>query len=196
MGSQYKNAKVYKILNHIDDDVYVGSTCQPLSKRMAQHRQDAVRSLYSKRIVYEKMTRMGFDHFYIELVEECPCDNKEQLRKKEGQYIRDIATLNNNVAGRSKSEYKHDNKDRISVQNKEYAKAHREHKTTLQKERREENIELYKQSNKSDYEKHREQRLSYMKTKHDCECGGHYMTVHKIRHMKSNKHQTYLKTLE
>ena len=49
------------------------------------------------------MTRMGFDQFYIQLVEECPCDNRDQLMKKEGQCIRDIATLNNNIAGEVKA---------------------------------------------------------------------------------------------
>ena len=35
----YKNAKIYKVLNDVTDDVYVGSTCQTLSKRMAEHRK-------------------------------------------------------------------------------------------------------------------------------------------------------------
>ena len=39
------NAKIYCIRNYNDSDVYVGSTCQPLSKRMADHRM----SINSKR---------------------------------------------------------------------------------------------------------------------------------------------------
>ena len=34
----YGNGKIYKIVNTIDNDIYIGSTCQPLSKRMAWHR--------------------------------------------------------------------------------------------------------------------------------------------------------------
>ena len=29
----YKNGKIYQILNNVNDDVYVGSTTQPLCKK-------------------------------------------------------------------------------------------------------------------------------------------------------------------
>ena len=35
----YNNGKIYTIRNNIDSYIYVGSTCQPLSKRMAIHRK-------------------------------------------------------------------------------------------------------------------------------------------------------------
>ncbi len=37
----YANGEIYKVLNSINDGVYVGSTCQPLSKRMTEHRARA-----------------------------------------------------------------------------------------------------------------------------------------------------------
>ena len=37
----YKNGKIYCIRNTLDDNIYVGSTTQPLSKRMVKHRCDA-----------------------------------------------------------------------------------------------------------------------------------------------------------
>ena len=37
----YSNGKIYCIRNNIDKQIYIGSTCQSLSKRMAYHRQDA-----------------------------------------------------------------------------------------------------------------------------------------------------------
>ena len=36
---EYKNGKIYSIRNSIDDDVYIGSTTQPLSKRFFWHKQ-------------------------------------------------------------------------------------------------------------------------------------------------------------
>ena len=36
----YKNDKIYQILNSITDDMYVGATTQPLSKRMVKHRHE------------------------------------------------------------------------------------------------------------------------------------------------------------
>ena len=35
---KYQDGKIYQILNSETDDVYVGSTCQKLSKRMTNHR--------------------------------------------------------------------------------------------------------------------------------------------------------------
>ena len=40
----YKNGKIYQILNNVNDDIYVGSTCQALSKRMYQHRSTCDKS--------------------------------------------------------------------------------------------------------------------------------------------------------
>ena len=39
----YSNGKIYCIRNTITDDIYIGSTTQPLCKRMAYHRSDTQR---------------------------------------------------------------------------------------------------------------------------------------------------------
>ena len=93
--------KIYKILNNVNDDVYIGSTCQSLSKRMAKHRE-SVNSVYKKhRPLYAKMRELGVINFYIELIIEYPCENLEQLHAVEGQYIRSQGTLNAAIAGRT-----------------------------------------------------------------------------------------------
>ena len=43
----YSKGKIYKILNTIDDEIYVGSTCETLSQRMARHRSDMKRLSHS-----------------------------------------------------------------------------------------------------------------------------------------------------
>jgi predicted GIY-YIG superfamily endonuclease len=35
----YGNGKVYKIINYTSDDIYVGSTCLQLSKRLSHHKE-------------------------------------------------------------------------------------------------------------------------------------------------------------
>ena len=37
----YKNGKIYQILNNVNDAVYVGSTTQPLCKRLYNHKQNS-----------------------------------------------------------------------------------------------------------------------------------------------------------
>ena len=114
----YNNGKIYCIRNNITDDIYVGSTTQPLSKRMAKHRQNATYINTNHRIFYSKVNEIGVENFYIELIENCPCESLEQLRKREGHYIRKMATLNQQIAGRTQKEYQE--------ANKEYAEQHKE----------------------------------------------------------------------
>ena len=66
------------------------------------------------------MNTIGCDLFYMELIEEYPCSSKDELRRREGHYIRLIGTLNMCIAGRTKQEWKNDNKEHISAQNKRY----------------------------------------------------------------------------
>ena len=40
---RYKNGKIYKIVNDINDQLYIGSTCLPLSKRLYNHKKECER---------------------------------------------------------------------------------------------------------------------------------------------------------
>lgn len=107
----YKNGKIYKIANDINDDVYVGSTTQSLSKRMAKHKEMLTNKRKNHYNIYMKLIELGKEHFYIELIEEYQCDNVEQLRAREGHFIRQMGTLNARIEGRTKKEYTIDTKD-------------------------------------------------------------------------------------
>ena len=50
--------------------------------------------------LYKSMRHIGNDNFYIELIELSPCNSREEVRAREGQYIRERCTLNTNIAGR------------------------------------------------------------------------------------------------
>ncbi len=174
----FENGKVYKILNTIDDDVYVGSTCQPLCKRMAKHRNYTADKSQCHRPLYVKMKLFGLDKFYIELIEECPCESKEQLRKREGHYIKLMGTLNVLMAGNTTKETNHNyyennkekhaqhskeyyetHKEQIKQYNKEYHDKHKEETAAQQKQHYVENKEIILQRNK----KYREQNQDKLK---------------------------------
>ena len=125
MSNKYENAKVYCILNLIDDDVYVGSTCQTLSQRMTKHRHNT-KSRPDAMKITQKMRDQGIENFYIKLLEEYPCENKEQLMKKEGEWIRNISTLNDKVMGRTHAEWmkkwREENKEQYLETKREYRK--------------------------------------------------------------------------
>ena len=63
--------------------------------------------------LHQKMRKSDINDQYIELYENFPCDNKEQLNNREGKVIREIATLNKNIAGRTIKEYYEQNKENI-----------------------------------------------------------------------------------
>ena len=181
----YKNGTIYKILNTVDDACYVGSTCQALSNRMAYHRKARARKVKNTKGIYSKMLEIGVDKFYIELIENYPCDNIEQLRKREGEYIRQLGTLNINIAGRTPKEgmtaYRETNKDELKQKKKQYYDEHRE-QILIQKK-------TYSKINSGTInEKHREKIL--------CCCGCWTTYGHKLRHERSLKHQNYISKLK
>ena len=122
----YKNEKICCIRNKVDDDIYVGSTCSPLSKRMSGHRTDMKTRPKTCSKLYQNMEEIGLDQFYIELLLEYPCENKEQLHAKEGEYIRKYGTLNNIIAGRSKKEQYIECRETIPQKQKKYTERNRE----------------------------------------------------------------------
>jgi len=153
MECKYQNAKIYCIKNNLDNNVYVGSTTKTLSQRMAKHR-NAMKK-HPNTGLYSKMNELGSDQFYIELIEEYPCDNLEQLRKREGKFIKKFGTLNKCIAGRTKKEHYTDNKDTVLAKVKAYQEANKDTIKAKQKEYREANRDQiraqkkqYKEANK------------------------------------------------
>ena len=202
-SKDYKNGKIYCIRNNINDDVYVGSTTQPLSKRMAKHREDAKRENKMHRTFYSKVNEIGIENFYIELIEDYPCESLEQLRKREGHYIRKMGTLNQQIAGRTGKEWEQDNKEKRKEyfeQNKdkikEYHKEYHKEYATQNKEQ----IKIYRtEYKKVNKEKIQQQSHEYYESNKNklsekmiCACGGKYTVSHKSHHEKSMKHQQFI----
>lgn len=78
MRKYKREFNVYKIVNDIDDSVYVGSTTTELWHRMSQHRADARKG--QKSPLYDLMREYGAEHFKIELVKR---STEERLKADE-----------------------------------------------------------------------------------------------------------------
>ena len=154
---KFQNGKIYFIGNFIDDEIYIGSSCQSLQKRFQQHK-DSMNSYKKNRKLYVKMIELGIEHFYIEEIEKCPCNNLEELRKRERHYIKERQPiLNKQIPTRTEKEWRADNKDYLQEyekkrqeKNKEEIKAyqqkyHQEHKEEIQAQRKE-----YREKNKEE----------------------------------------------
>ena len=124
-NKDYTKGKIYIIRNSENDLTYIGSTCQTLAQRMTQHRVDMRKYPHYK--LYQAMNELGKDAFYIELLEDYPCQRKEELLKKEGDKIREYqSALNKIINGRSQKEYKEDNKEQIETYQRLYNQSHRD----------------------------------------------------------------------
>jgi hypothetical protein len=91
----YKNGKIYSLRSPHTDKVYVGSTTQPLFKRLSKHRGN----YYCWKRGTDKRYNTSFEIFdygdaFIELIEEYPCENKMLLNKREGEIIRSMECVN------------------------------------------------------------------------------------------------------
>ena len=176
-NKKVKKGKIYKIIALIDNydinDVYYGSTTQKLCRRFNFHKSDYInkkKAISSSSIIFDKY---GLENCKIILIEEFDYINKEDLCKKEAEYILNNKCVNKRISYKSKEDKI---KDKII-----YDKNYRE----LNKEKKLKNHKLYYQLNK--------EKLSKSNT---CECGGLYKTYHKTTHMKTKKHKEYIKTKE
>jgi len=59
-------SKIYKIVNDINDDVYIGSTtCNNIIQRWGQHLTDAYKSKNENKPLYKMIREIGYEHFKI-----------------------------------------------------------------------------------------------------------------------------------
>ena len=118
-NTKYSKAKIYKIVDVGYNKCYYGSTITTLNKRFYHHKRDYKQSKKSSNS-YQIFDEYGLDNVKIELVELVNVNNKEELLKIEGGYIKNNDCVNKNIAGRTKQEYRFDKRDNIKTYNKQY----------------------------------------------------------------------------
>ncbi len=177
MSQDLSKGKIYKITNDYNDDVYVGSTCDTLVKRFSSHKShiNCVRVVNIP--LYVLMREIGTDRFRIELIENYPCEDKYQLRQREGYFIRQFGNLNRQIAGRTKKENKEDNKEKLKEKTLEYRKENREQ--ILEKQR---NYYCSK--------------IEDLKQKVMCECGCEITRYSINNHKNTKRHKKLMENLQ
>ena len=120
----YQKGKIYCIRSHQTDKVYVGSTIQTLSLRMCGHRKSLKNYKNGKYHYVTSFDILEYDDAYIELIEDFACENKSQLEKREGHFIREMDCVNKVVAGRTVKEFEEENKDFVKQRQKKYREVH------------------------------------------------------------------------
>ena len=186
----YQKGKIYKLWSPQgeEDEIYYGSTIDELRKRKNQHKLK--KNSCSSKILFEK-----YDDVRIELLEDYPCNNRAELEKKEGEYIRANKCLNRNVAGRTRKEWYEDNKENTLKLVKEYYENNKQSILEHHKEYQEQNKEKiterkkkYNQNNKQSILEYNKKYNENNKDKVTCDCGCIFRKNGLIRHQKTSKH--------
>ena len=158
----YSKGQIYTLRSYQTDEIYIGSSINKLPKRLGKHKTDHKNWKNGKNHYMTSYEIIKYDDCYIELLEEYPCENKNQLEKREGHHIRSMDCVNKNIAGRTIKEYLIDNADKIKEQTKQY---------------RIENTDKINEKRKE---------------KFNCDCGGKYTKINLARHQKTKKHIDFI----
>jgi len=165
---KYGNGKIYRIVNINNETIYIGSTCQTLSNRLSTH------------------THRGNGNKII-LIEECPCETKEQLRMREQAVIEEHERLLNmnrayvypeqrkGLKLESNRKYYEKNKEKIDQYNQKNKEKISEYKREYREKNKEKISEYNREYNQNNKEKIKKKVVcEYCK----CEVGKYYLKKH------------------
>ena len=188
----YSKGKIYTIRCLTDDSlIYVGSTIEALSKRWGGHKGDSKRS---DMLIYQAINN-DWGNWRIYLFELYPCNSIEELRRREGEVIREIGTLNKEIAGRTWKEWYEDNKEKIYKQQKNWIENNKEHYQNYHKKWYEDNKEHHLEVSKKWARDNREYINEKRNEKMTCSCGCIINISSKGKHEKTKKHLDKIKIM-
>lgn len=147
----YQLGKIYKLISP-SGLIYIGSTCEILSKRLGGHKGDYKyyqkhknRHFISSFILFEE----DIDNIDIVLIENYPCNSKDELRARERYYIDSLKCVNKNKPFLIQEDFKEYNKKFC----KKYYEKNKEYFFQKHKKYYEKNKEKIKEYNKEYREK-------------------------------------------
>jgi hypothetical protein len=88
------NGKIYTIKSKETDLMYIGSTFEPLSKVLIRHKEEYKWYLRGRFTDAHPFELVKYEDAYIELLEDYPCENEKQLRKRKEELIRENKCVN------------------------------------------------------------------------------------------------------
>jgi hypothetical protein len=183
----YSLGKIYKIVDNTNNNIYIGSTCEPtLARRLASHRTNYNNYLKEKNNFTTSFDIIKNNNYEIILIENYPCANKDELHSRERFHIESNVCINKVIPKRTRKEYNQDKKDEIHDYNVKYYNEIKDKNDYKEK--------------KSAYKK-----LYYLKNKEEinavcnqemlCECGITFTKGNKSRHYNSKRHARLMEEL-
>lgn len=189
----FKRGKIYRVKSLLKHRSYVGSTCRSILARWTNHRSDAKR-LWDKHNVslWKAMHKHGADKFKIVLLENYPCDNRKQLRKREQWWINKLKPYYNDKSAYISTK---DKAQKYRDLARTYYKEHRGAKLKQMRKYMENHRKEYKEWQLQYYKKNinkiRDYGDFYRENRVRCKCG--QLTINLEKHELSHLHKRRMK---
>lgn len=169
--NRYNNGKIYRLVNSVDGEFYVGSTCTSLAKRFHNHKNGAKHKPSQR--VYQHLNEVNWANVSIVLVEEFSCDNKMELLRRERYWIEELKpTLNQQLPTRDwKERYNAKKEDtefieQRKIYNQEYHEKNKNEIIKRHTERRMENIDTIREKDRISKAKYRAENTDKVREYH------------------------------
>ena len=157
----YQNSKIYKLVSNKTSDIYIGSCLMRLSTRLSNHKSLSNTTISKKLFINEAIIT-------IILIENFPCNTKNELKARELHHITTNNCININkpficdipYSDRNAymKEYYHANTEQISISQKKYYDANKEQISAYKKEYQQANSDKHNSRQKKYDDSHKEQR--------------------------------------
>jgi glucosamine 6-phosphate synthetase-like amidotransferase/phosphosugar isomerase protein len=138
------------------------------------------------------MNDIGFDRFYIKLIEEYPCENYTQLLAREGHYIREMGTLNKKIEGRTRQQYYEEHKTELADRRKQHYENNKDEILEQNKQYYENCKEEIAEQQKQYYKDNKEMIAERKGRIFECPCGSKCRWGNKAQHFKTKKHLAFV----
>jgi exonuclease VII large subunit len=193
----YTLGKIYQIFTLLGTEIYIGSTAEPtLARRMSKHRSSYKNwkngGNSGKVMGFDIFDKYGEENCKIELIETFSCKSKTELEAREGFFQRQHRDkiVNKNIAGRTYAEYYLDTveerKQHYQDNAEEISKWHKQNYLNN-------SVNILKRN-----AKYRTDNADEVKEKASvkitCSCGSITRHADRSKHLKTKKHQNFLKT--
>lgn len=185
--NRYANGKIYMIESPSAGLCYYGSTCLPLHKRLHAHKRHHKNFTNGIGRCITSFKILENEDYKIVLVEEYPCENKQQLLARESHYIRTNECVNKCIPDRTRKQYREDNQEILAEKAKQYHENNKETVANRKKQHYQNNLELMRQRREDGKEKRKQTIV--------CICGSHIQKYEIARHERTSKHIEFIKSI-
>ena len=183
----YQLGKIYKIICRITGEVYVGSTCEKtLARRLVAHRSACSRFLEKQQgSKFSSFQIIQRGDYYIELLENCPCNNNDELRKKEREWYDKIECINICRPLRFHDDLLEDSRRYREGRTPEQLQKYMEYMLKYREEHKEEHYKWYDKYYEENKEKVKEQAKKYREENNE-----HVKELKRANYHKNKKQPT------